>query len=248
MVAYRSLKNPPIKEAVIELRFPGKITPEQIVKFVADQKIAHESKQELVQFNANFQFAKGLEPVQAQVVPVAPIGARLKLPEDLTVFIQADRCSVNITSVPYPGWEMYWGRASKLFAILLSLYGHSVKRMGLRYINIIDLPLELQDFNEYFNLFTHVPPEPDFRGLSQLFMQMTISSQNPAIFANVTQAFAQADFQRKVLPYTFDIDTICVEPFEAKGNAILETLEAMRTFRNSVFFGNLTEKCMELFR
>src|SRR5438105_10501945 len=73
---------------------------------------------------------------------------------------------------PYTGWEAFSSEARKLwehYRLLVPV--NTITRLGVRYINRLDLPLPLGDFKEYLRTVPEVSPDLP-QGLRGYFMQL----------------------------------------------------------------------------
>lgn len=152
----------------------------------------------------------------------------------------------------YPGWESFSAR-------YLSLYAHylhdadpaELKRVGVRYVNDIRLPISPSlDFDDYLTAAPRAPAGfPP--ALFDFLTQMTLPSGVDGTTINVTQATDSSGRSETELPLIIDVDVgaHCPQPADSGfADQIAETLAQMRDIKNRVFFGLITEQLAEAYQ
>ena len=148
----------------------------------------------------------------------------------------------------YDTWEAlrdearpHWERYKETF------HPEAVTRLGLRYINRIDIPLPVSDFREYIKTAPDIAPGLP-QGLSALFMRLEIPDMKRGLVAIITETIQPPVDEGKRLPFIFDIDIICGATFEPSSPAIWAKLEEMREYKNEIFFASMTDRAKGMFR
>lgn len=149
-------KNPPITEAVLEIRiarespielqtldsiglslpeYPGKKT---LTNFMSNiDVVAEESTFSKQDFGVAFTSGDGKQVVQAR--------------NDCFAFSRLN---------PYIGWNLFKAEAKRLWGIYKAGVQPSlVTRAGLRFINRIDMPLPIKDFKDYLLTVPEIAPD-----------------------------------------------------------------------------------------
>ena len=121
-----------------------------------------------------------------------------------------------------------------------------ITRLGLRYINRIEIPLPFLDFKEYILTTPEIAPGLP-QAMTNFFMRMEIPDQNRDALIILTQTIEPVTEDKK-LPLIFDIDVIRAGMFDVKGEGIWNNFEELRNLKNEVFFKSLTDKAKDLFR
>lgn len=235
-------RKPPITEAAIEFRFTKNVDREMIEKaqrrFSKDYSVAKEVKE----FQVAVQFATSSSNVQASYG-----GMQLWSAEgaDL-VWLRPSGLVVSRLS-PYVGWETFRSKAFDAWAKWRKATGKSrlISRLGLRYINRIDIPvneserIRLEDYLGIGPLF----PDPD-----QEFISYTLQTQLPlgeGYVATINTGSAPPALINH-LSFLLDID-VGREDVPQSDEEVWSMIELMRQKKNSVFEGFLTAKTRELF-
>lgn len=146
----------------------------------------------------------------------------------------------------YSGWEEFFGEAMRYWEIFLNkLAPISINRLGIRYVNKINIPKETDNLSDYFTTqaslggITNKPTE--------LFLRAVIPhDKNICIVTEATnQTLVVGDEQGFIL----DIDVFNEEPFNAsEKQKLTEQLEELRAVKNDVFQKSLTSKTKDMFK
>lgn len=146
---------------------------------------------------------------------------------------------------PYETWEKVRDEARKLW----SNYAEVVKpgligKVGLRYINHIEIPLPVDDLLKYIKTVPQVP-----KGLPQnlikFFTQTVIRDNDSGIIGVTTQALEQTLRTNKSI-LLLDIE-VSFENNEGLDQVkVWSQLEELHTFKNEIFFNSITEKVVNL--
>ena len=233
----------PITQAVFEIRFSENIPEDR------QQHVSGKIRTRYANLTAEEQY-EGTLDFQLQSSAFRRVGPLLRhTTSDLT-----DGLVIGANTVvwhrlaPYMGWKPLIERiAPELKIVLKALSGRSVARLGLRYVNRIDVPPSsdgLVHFEDYLNYKVDSGSilEPCLsyswavRGfsaedqLSALVQSSTIDPEIPGLNA-----------------FTFDIDICSETDVPQSSDAILDKLERMRFYKNAIFEAGITDKARELY-
>lgn len=129
-------RRPPITEAVVELRLADQIGVAEVDKIRDRLAPDYPVPPELMQ-NISFTTGRG-EQNRAQVDFA---GYRLSSLDAINVAIVGRQNLTASRLAPYSDWEDFIGRARRNWTIWRKVAGwHEVSRVGVRYINRIDVP------------------------------------------------------------------------------------------------------------
>ncbi|MGH8699742.1 MAG: TIGR04255 family protein [Burkholderiales bacterium] len=149
---------------------------------------------------------------------------------------------------PYETWELLFAEAKELWAHYIEVARpESVTRVATRYINRLELPVPLRDFDDYLTAAPKVPlglPQ----SVSEFFARVVAPEPQCGASVILTQILEPADTARGVLPVILDIDVFKEEVFTPKSEAPWNLLSKFRDLKNEAFFGSVTDKAKELFR
>ena len=150
---------------------------------------------------------------------------------------------------PYQSWDQFFGEAMRLWKIYLETARPTeMQRIGLRFINKIQLPPKEVDFEKYIQPY----PEPPFNlelPFLSFFHHDTLAVPGYPYAINIIRTIQPAtNPQAEGIGLIVDIDAFTTQPFEIKDGVLEERLAELRWLKNKTFFGSITSKALELFR
>ena len=237
----------PIVEALLDIQvtFASSVPVSRLEAFHETIRQAYPVKHERVQWLGEIQVQQ--RAVQ-QAVSRGPEGFMFRSRDDQRIVqVRQDGFTFNWLK-PYRTWQALRDEARQHWGHYLDMFHpEAVTRLGLRYINRIQLPLPIEEFRDF------VKTAPDVavglpQGLSAFFMRLEIPDDKRGLTAIVTETLEPPVDGGKLLPVIFDVDVVRSARFEPLGQAIWETFELMRDYKNEVFFASMTERARELFR
>lgn len=150
---------------------------------------------------------------------------------------------------PYQNWEAFRDEAKELWERFREHVGPTnVSRLGLRYINRIEIPLPIKDFRDYCLLFPEIPPEmPQY--LAELFLRFVVPDTESRSNGIVTVTFEPPNAEANVLGLILDIDVFQQFTVLSPDDGTLwTTFEILRDYKNRIFMSSTTETAKTLFR
>lgn len=151
---------------------------------------------------------------------------------------------VNLNKT-YTGWDVFKPQAEKYFSNFFDFFQpKEIKRISLRYINRIELPLGIKNLHDYFTTL----PQVDNRlpsTLTNMLMQVRIPNPTYQAEAIITQTVVKEVENRT--DFIFDIDVLKNVSYRDNLDLIWQDFEVLRRYKNEVFFWSLTDKASELF-
>lgn len=245
MARQRHLRNAPIREAVIDIR----LAPSPEVSIDALRALGGRnsevfgSAEDIWQVGLGFEF--GPKEVKATHSDRQPNGIRLTSKDQKHV-VQFRRDGFTFSRLPpYETWE-------NMKAVALSLWGQyaetrnagMVKRVAVRYINVLPLPMPIQDFADFLTTPPEVPDRlPQI--LSNFFSRIVLPDSTIGAVAVITRALDNVVEDKAQL--IFDIDAFKEVDLPASSPEIWSIFDALRDYKNRIFFESITERTAELF-
>ncbi|MEW6750538.1 MAG: TIGR04255 family protein [Candidatus Latescibacterota bacterium] len=145
---------------------------------------------------------------------------------------------------PYDHWQPFRNEARRLWLLYRSRVGNStVTRVGVRYVNRIDLPTPLK-LETYFRTYPQISPVMP-EALSGFFMQLTIPQTDPACELSLHQAAVPSERDGHV-GLILDIDVFVARDVPASEDGLWDMLEKLRHKENDVFEACITDRLREL--
>jgi uncharacterized protein (TIGR04255 family) len=147
---------------------------------------------------------------------------------------------------PYTNWEKVSAEAKTLW----ELYAKTAKpelitRLATRYINRMDLPLPMDDFNQYLTAPPTIP-ESLPQDVSHFLSRLTLHDPKLDLVAHVTQALEKS-LKPDHIAILLDIDVFKQMDLGFPESDIWPTFEKLHDFKNRIFFDNIQEKTARLF-
>jgi len=121
----------------------------------------------------------------------------------------------------------------------------NVVRLGLRYINNLNLPVPSKDFNEFMTMQPNLPPALP-QAIMSFFTRVTFQDPQIDCFAIVTQV-SEGLVKPEVFQLILDIDTAKITTLGPDSPQIWTSLDQLRDFKNLIFFESLTEEAVKIF-
>lgn len=240
------LEEAPIREAIIDLRVAPKLPDCSERLKGACEQLAEEfpTQRPLSQHEI------GLH-VDAEQPPKASVdrhhrGYRLESEEgDLVLQLRNDGFTLSKLK-PYYRWEELRDKALHYWGIYCE-FGRPEKvvRTAVRYINVLRIPLPIEDFSDYLTCPPAVPDELPQK-LDYFLTRMRFPKESIPARCILTQALEGSDgnFASIIL----DVDAFNEEEHDPSGQGIWDKLESLRDFKNTAFYSSITERTVELYK
>ena len=245
--AIRHLRNAPITEAIVDLRvvqrkeFAAETLREAKDRLAPTYPICIERKgtESLVDF------AEGC-PRGVRSRDLGLQGVWLKTPDEKNIAqFRVDGFTFNRLK-PYTSWDELLPEALKLWRAYVELVKpEAVTRVALRYINHLSLPPAPGDLDEYLTAGPRLPSSIP-QVLNSFSSRVVVQDPERELSANVTQAL-EVGVQSAAPTLLLDIDAYRTGEFSTSEGALLPILSDLRTYKNAVFFGSLTEKLIKVY-
>jgi uncharacterized protein (TIGR04255 family) len=170
-----------------------------------------------------------------------------KKEEDQLIQVRKNGFSFNRLT-PYTSLDEYLPEIERTWTLFVDQFSpRLVRRIGLRYINRILLPLESGglELDDYLKVGPKLPKDSSLQ-FAEFMHQQKLVEQGTGNAANVVLSTQPTENEK--LPLIFDIGTTKDVSFEPSGWAeVKTTIESLRELKNHIFFDSLMEKCKCLF-
>jgi uncharacterized protein (TIGR04255 family) len=233
-------KRPPITEAVIELRF-ARPFPEDVVAH-ATRILKGEYFYEDPDKGANIKIDAATG--KSEYEP-AWSGERLSSADRADIAIFRTTAFVASRLAPYLGWEQFRERSERAWAAWRKAAGSiELARIGVRYINRIDIPnegpIKLDDFLKFHPTIPDGPPIEAYtmqviRPIGADECRVTINS---ASVVSPLVGFSS---------FLLDLDVFKEIDLPKRDDTLWELLEKFRHHKNHVFESCLTQRTRDIF-
>lgn len=241
----RKYGKPPLVEALCELFFEGSEWDETVVgRFYDRVKERFPQRRQVELQEAQFTFSNaghssaGIQRKPPQIQFLSEKGnSLLQLRQDVLVVNQLQ---------PYPhfeAWEpnIYW--AMKIYSEITKPKG--VRRIGLRYINRIVIPLATLRMEEYYNIYPQLPKQTgDVHGPFMIRVQLPCQQKGHAILVTFATAPPEPPEQTAHLLDLYGTFQLETSLSEGEVSAAIETAHANL---EKAFEGSITERLRTMF-
>jgi uncharacterized protein (TIGR04255 family) len=240
----------PIQEALLDLQvqLPEGSVDEVLISFQDGIEERFPTKKDIKRITQNFELSPQ-NGIQTFSTPVICQGYQY-ISDSNQKIVQARSDGFTFNKLrPYSDWKTFSEEAHELWKKYVEVVKPiSINRIGLRYINRIEIPIPFSDFREYCLLFPDFPQEIPQK-LSEFFMRFATPSpgeHNISTVVNLT--FEPVTNDSLMLPLIFDIDTFSLTgKLDPKDSLTWTIVDELREIKNQIFDSSLTEKCKKLF-
>lgn len=249
-MTYPKLPKAPIVEGLIDIRVQTgpDFKPERFQALREELRERYPTCLEARRLEAQLQFNLEQGPSPSQSMKADMVGYRFESLDKSYVF-QSQVGGFTLSRLaPYESWEALRMEAGDLWTRYAKVAApQAITRVAVRYINRVELPLPLRDFDDYLTAVPQIPPRLP-QVISEFFARVAIVDQATGANIFLTQVLEPPNQSRNVLPLIMDIDVFKVEPLDATAGLHWDLLEKLRVLKNDAFFGSLTPKALELFQ
>lgn len=243
--------NAPITEALLDIRvvLPNNTDINKLVEFQNKIKKNYPNKQVKVEWKASFKFKDGNRP--QMVNEHGQTNGYLFYSPDKKKLVQARLDGFTFNKLrPYSNWSDFSNEAKELWEHYKQIANPiKIIRLGLRYINRIEIPLPINSLDDYLSTKPVVCPDMPMT-LENFLMRVNFapSPENPNN-AIVLETIDTKQNPQKVVPIILDIDVfrkIDIDP--NKDQKMWEIFSQLREYKNSLFINSITNKTKKLFQ
>jgi uncharacterized protein (TIGR04255 family) len=242
---FPQLKNPPIREAVIDIN---------IQPFLVGDKSLFEPLREKMES----QFPV-IEELNAQTIQFGPEG-KIGEPEnyfqglifkssDQKTIVQCRKDGFTLNRLPpYTNWDEVFPNAMRCWEEYKSvLKPQSASRLAVRYINELALNSTPSNLPEYLNIAPPLLTIDEGLNIFQFIYQQGMGLKNSEVQANLTLVF-EGNVQDGKPIIILDIDCFHINSISSIEVTHLTPLfDKLRGAKNKIFFESITDKTKELY-
>ena len=246
---FPALPHAPSVEAIIDIR----VTPEN--------RPDEESLKNFVQKKfCDYQFRDSQREIQYQVTvsPNQPPNQTIQdrgwkglrfQSKDQKYIAQFNRDGFTLSRLePYQSWNPFQAEAMRLWdGYVEFVKPGQIHRVGLRYVNRIQLPAGEFNFEDYLDVAGSTPKILDFP-ISGFMHQDSVVVPNNPYAINIIKTIQPPNLMAAIgLGLILDIDVFTTQPFDYEDIRLKSHLAEMRWLKNKVFFGAIKPKSERMF-
>ena len=248
MAAPRSLRNPPITEALVDIRIAHVAGVSAATLAPLRDELAAEYPEVEERRKAEAKLAVTPQGIETSTQDLGFAGLFVKTQDGrLIAQFRDDGFTLNMLR-PYSGGDDLIGRALSLWSRYVEFTKpRAVVRLALRFINHLDLPYERgDDIRKFLPAAPFIPDELP-QAVSDFLVRSAVHDDQTGISAILIEKLALAPQGATTMPVILDIDTFIAKQLPTTGAALRPRLEALREFKNRAFFALLTEEAIGLY-
>ena len=238
----KQLANPPLREALLDIRLANKLPPECIESLSKLAIPGLEQKQQLKSGMFELEFG----PVyRARAKSEEVIGWRLESTDGSRVVqVRTDGITYSILR-GYKDFLEIKEAARKVWTLYLEQINASVvvARIAARYINVLEFPTVIE-LNDYLTAAPQIPKELPQELLT--FLQRVTIAYPDGTHAVITQASEPTG--QPGARFILDIDVFAIRTVDGRSQDLWTLIDNLRTVKNEVFFSSVTELALERYK
>jgi uncharacterized protein (TIGR04255 family) len=235
----------PITEGVIHLSVAGMATSEELQKLVKRFADDYPQQEPLAAFNVTINTTGGATNVEQR-----PQGYRVKSTDQADIALVLPDGVAVARLPPYPGWEILRERARAAWAKWRKIVAYSPpKRIGIRYINRIDVPINPAGVLDIDSYLTFAPRVPKFskHPLNGFLVQVTRPTDLEYWTASITSTIVSPAPLINHVSMLLDIDVFRTEQIPGRDKDLWDCIDEVRPLKNAIFEACITDESRKLF-
>lgn len=242
----KKYKNPPIVEALCEFQFISGQPWDFTIHGLYYEKISKEFPDKQQQMGIGIRVKQEAGAIQHEVLQSPDRMQFFRKDKTALVQVGSDLLTVNHLK-PYPTWEKF----KPLIIDNLNKYYEvadtkGFKRIGLRYINKIDIPEKSIETTDYFNFYPHIPVElPQIHEAFNIRVEIPHQENRDRILLTFGSTVSE---KPDMLSFLLDLDYVMVMPEKVPLEQASEWLEQAHAIIEKAFEACITDKCRKLFK
>lgn len=239
----RHYQNPPVVEAVIDIRVNIPTSPrfEALTRIVEGEEARYPTRQSIMTSQFTVDAATGASNASQEL-----IGYRFFNSDKGEVF-QARRDGFAFSKLPpYHDWEIWQPEVRRLWARYKEIAKPDrITRVAVRYINRVLIDRAGFDLNEYFRCFPEIPSS--FGAIAGFLMRLEIPQ--PGLNGSVL-IINQGILDEKIVasvPVLLDFDLSRAVDMSPDDDRVWDEIESLHTRENKLFEDSITDRAREIF-
>ncbi len=240
----RRYKNPPIIEALCEFRFKPGIPWDLAIPGLVYEKVREDFPKRRQARALETNISAGAEGIEQQVRTTDRMQF-LREDERALVQVGPDLLTVNHLR-PYPTWQEFLPLIRKGLEAYCEAAGpEGIRRIGLRYINHIEIPEQRIELKDYFEFRPFVGPHlPQDFGPFILGIQVPYEDSRDTLRLQLANASVETPDTAAVM---LDLDYFLARPGEVSLDSVFEWVEMAHSRVEEAFEACITDRLRQMF-
>jgi uncharacterized protein (TIGR04255 family) len=241
-----SYQRAPIVEAVLEFQFETEVSIEAIGKAASKLVSTYPHDETEMIFEASFDTAS-----RRTAMKESTLGRKLSS-EDRAKIVLARRKSLGFAELaPYPGWAEFSGRAKDGWQVWQRVVGnHKISRIGVRYINRIDIPqrekTDLIDPKQFVTIGLDIPEIGPSHTIENYTLQVRKKLGVDDLEVVINTGLVDPPVPKSI-SILLDIDLSTTIDIPRREDQLWEKMDVMRNHKNAIFEACITDDARALF-
>lgn len=241
----RRYQNPPIVEAVCEFRFPPDSPWDLTIPGLVYDRLKGTFPQKRSAPTFGFDIRLGQGSVEQRLEPTTRMQF---LREDGNALVQVGPNLLAVNHLkPYPGWKAFAPMIQQAYrAYVETAPPTAIHRIGLRYINRIELPGPRVELEEYLNFYPHLGDD-----LPQDYREFTVRIQTAfnALRDGLQMILTSADAgNADVNVFVLDMDYFLAKPGAISMDEAFSWVDEAHDRLEQIFEGCISDKLRQVFQ
>ncbi|QGP79987.1 TIGR04255 family protein [Sphingobium sp. CAP-1] len=236
-----SYQAPPIIEAVIQMIFAEPLSDAQ------QRKLARKLKKNYANVSPTAQITSRFDPVSVNLDIMKEEQERFSSADQADILILMQVGLTWSRLAPYQGWDAFIARVRADLDLIYDVLGvRKLARMGVRYINRLDVPIVdgVASYEHYIAINISLPTEIPVVEQYGWRLERHLADKGALVILQSASGVQEVPGTNAFL---LDIDVICTVDLPLKLDAIFTKLEDMRQIKNDHFEMAITPKARETF-
>ncbi len=236
--------SPPIIEALCEFQF----VPSQPWDFTIPGLLYERIKDRFPEKQQQMSFGIGFEPKEGGLEQKVELSQRIQfLRPDRTALVQVGPDLLTINHLkPYPTWDRFRPLVLENLRIYQEISNpKGFKRIGLRYINKMEIPGKSIELAEYFNFYPFIPSDlPQVHGAFSIRVEVPYEEGRDRLLMTLGSTISE---KPDTLSCILDLDYVMATPEKVSLEQATNWVETAHTIVEEAFEACITDKCRNLF-
>ncbi len=236
---------PPIIESVMHLSTAGTVSAEEVEKLAKRFANDYPQQEALAAVNVTINTTGGAATVEQRTQ-----GYRVRSLDQADIVVILPDGVAAARLAPYPGWKHLRDRARSAWREWRrNPTPRNLKRIGIRYINRLDIPIKPGGMLEIDYYLRFGPRVPDFSGrpLIGFLVQATRPTDLEYWSATIGSTIASPPPLIDHVSIVLDIDVFRTEQIPGRDADLWDCIDAVRPLKNAIFESCITDEARKLF-
>jgi uncharacterized protein (TIGR04255 family) len=246
-VSEQPYKQPPITEAVIEIRFADPMPPAEVAKLSETFKSPYPQEQVVTDLSVQLYLPHHRQET-TQAKAIEKRGHRRSSPDQTELLLLWPENFVISQLAPYPGWDAFFARFQRDWSLWKrSVSYKKISRIVVRYINRIDIPMEgpVTHEEEFLKVYVHMPEELGPTTAWAVQAQLRLPDMGCKLTLN--SSVVPSPLLGHVA-FVLDQDVSKEDAPPQSDTEIYELLNQIRAKKNAIFESCITDNARRLFK